>query len=251
MSSFADKTVLVTGASRGIGRAIARGFLAAGANVVGVARGVGGLEALAAEAPDGRFLAHAADVGSEADVTALIAATVERFGGIDVLCHNAGIYPEARIEEMVLSEWEEVMTTNLTSTFLLVRRCLASMRERGRGRIVLISSITGSRVGYPGLSHYGATKAGMSGFMRGAALEFATAGITINAVEPGSIRTEGLDGLGAEAIAAMAKYIPVGHVGEPEDIANAVLFLARDEAGFITGQTLVVDGGQTLPELPL
>jgi 3-oxoacyl-[acyl-carrier protein] reductase len=144
-----------------------------------------------------------------------------------------------------------VIDTNLTSTFLAVRACMPVMREQRYGRIVLTSSITGVRTGYPGLSHYSATKAGMLGFMRTAALELAPFGITINAVEPGSIRTEGLAGLGEEAIATMVEHIPVGSLGEPEDIAYTVLFLASDGARFITGQTIVVDGGQTLPELPI
>jgi 3-oxoacyl-[acyl-carrier protein] reductase len=168
-----------------------------------------------------------------------------------VFCHNAGIYPETMIEKITEKEWHTVIDTNLTSTFLAVRACMPVMREQRYGRIVLTSSITGVRTGYPGLSHYSATKAGMLGFMRTAALELAPFGITINAVEPGSIRTEGLAGLGEEAIATMVEHIPVGSLGEPEDIAYTVLFLASDGARFITGQTIVVDGGQTLPELPI
>lgn len=251
MTVLEGKTAIVTGASRGIGKGIARRFLDRGANVVLTARTAETLEAAAAELDGSRCLAVTADVGRAADVERLVQAAVDRFGGLDVLCHNAGIYPESRIEETSEEEWDEVIRTNLTSTFLTVRAAVPHLRRRPAGRIVLISSITGSRVGYPGLGHYAATKAGMSGFMRVAALEFAPDGITVNGIEPGSIRTEGLDGLGAEAIAVMEKHIPLGSLGEPGDIADAAVFLASDGAKFITGQTIVVDGGQTLPELPL
>ena len=125
------------------------------------------------------------------------------------------------------------------------------MKKQHYGRIVLTSSITGARVGYPGLSHYASTKAGMIGFMRTAAVELAAHGITMNAVEPGSIRTEALKALGEDAIATMQRIIPLGMLGEPEDVGNAALFLASDAARFITGQSIVVDGGQILPEIPL
>jgi 3-oxoacyl-[acyl-carrier protein] reductase len=244
-------TAIVTGASRGIGRGIARAFWEADANVVAVARTETALEQLAEELDGSRCLPVVADVTSEEDMVRAVASATDRFGAVDVLCHNAGIYPEVTLAEMTRDDWDEVLETNLTSTFLAVKASQPVMQDQRRGRIVLISSITGVRVGYPGLSHYGATKAGMAGFMRGAALELAPFGITINAIEPGSIRTEGLADLGDEAIASMERHIPLGHLGEPADIAAASLFLASDGARFITGQTIVVDGGQTLPELPL
>jgi 3-oxoacyl-[acyl-carrier protein] reductase len=240
-----------TGASRGIGRGIARVFSHAGANVVLMARGQEGLDAVAGELDPARTLVVAGDVTSAADLERVIGSARERFRRLDVFCHNAGIYPETPLEDITLDEWHTVIDTNLTSTFLGVQACAPAMREQRYGRIVLVSSITGVRVGYPGLSHYSATKAGMLGFMRTAALELAPFGITINGVEPGSIRTEGLAGLGEEAIAAMVRHIPIGSLGEPEDIAHAALFLASDGARFITGQTVVVDGGQTLPEIPV
>jgi 3-oxoacyl-[acyl-carrier protein] reductase len=249
--SLAGATAIITGASRGIGRGIARVFWDAEANVVAVARTEAALEQLAQELDDSRCLPVVADVTSEDDMARAVAAATDRFGGVEVLCHNAGIYPEVTIAEMTRDDWEAVVETNLTSTFLAVKACQPVMQDQCRGRIVLISSITGVRVGYPGLSHYGATKAGMAGFMRGAALELAPFGITINAIEPGSILTEGLADLGDEAIASMERHIPLGHLGEPTDIGATALFLASDAARFITGQTIVVDGGQTLPELPL
>lgn len=244
------KTAIVTGASRGIGKGIAARFLERGANVLMAARNAEALERAAAGHDERRCTTVSADVGRSADVERFVQAAVDRFGGLDILCHNAGIYPESRIEETTEEEWDEVIRTNLTSTFLTIRAAVPHLKQSGNGRIVLMSSITGSRVGYPGLGHYAATKAGMSGFMRVAALEFAPFKITVNGIEPGSIRTEGLDGLGADAIAVMERHIPLGTLGEPQDIADTAVFLASDGARFITGQTIVVDGGQTLPELP-
>jgi 3-oxoacyl-[acyl-carrier protein] reductase len=249
--SLEGATAVVTGASRGIGRGIATLFSEAGANVVLFARTRTALERLAASLAPERTIAVAGDVTSVSDLERAIGAAVDRFGRLDVFCHNAGIYPEAAIEEVDLEAWHHVMDTNLTSTFLAVKACMPVMRAQDYGRIVLISSITGSRVGYPGLAAYSATKAGMSGFMRTAALELAPFHVTINSIEPGSIRTEGLGDLGADALASMIEHIPLGSMGEPEDIAYTAMFLASDAARFITGQTVVVDGGQTLPELPV
>jgi 3-oxoacyl-[acyl-carrier protein] reductase len=249
--SLEGRTAIITGASRGIGRGISQVLARAGANVVLVARGRTGVDAAAADLDPDRTLTVAGDVTSAGDLARAVQSARERFGRLDVFCHNAGIYPRTPLEEISLEEWQTVIDTNLTSTFLAVQACRPVMCEQGYGRIVLTSSITGVRTGYPGLSHYSATKAGMLGFMRTAALELAPFGITINAVEPGSIRTEGLAGLGEDAIASMIRRIPVGSLGEPEDVAHTVAFLAGDGARFITGQTIVVDGGQTLPEIPV
>jgi 3-oxoacyl-[acyl-carrier protein] reductase len=249
-SSLQGRTAVVTGASRGIGRGIANVFSQAGANLVLMARRQEGLDAVARELDPDRTLTFAGDVRRAADIERVIQLARDRFGRLEVLCHNVGIYPETPIEEMTEQQWHEVIDTNLTSTFLAVKACMPVMREQRYGRIVLSSSITGVRVGYPGLSHYGASKAGMLGFMRSAALELAPFSVTINAVVPGEVRTEGLAGLGEDAIATMISYIPLRSLGEPEDIANTALFLASDGARFITGQSVVVDGGQTLPEIP-
>ena len=216
-----------------------------------MARGREGLDAVAADLDPDRTMAIAGDVTSRKDLERTVDAARQRFGRLDVFCHNAGIYPATPLEDVTLEEWHTVIDTNLTSTLLAVQACAPVMREQRYGRIILVSSITGVRVGYPGLSAYSATKAGMLGFMRTAALELAPFGITINGVEPGSIRTEGLAELGEEAIASMIEHIPIGSLGEPEDIAHTALFLASDGARFITGQSVVVDGGQTLPEIPV
>lgn len=249
--SLEGRTAIVTGASRGIGRGIATVFAQAGANVVLVARTQETLDRVSRELEGSRAITVAADVTRGEDIEAAIGAAREHFGRLDIFCHNAGIYPQCPIEQIDVDEWRRVIDTNLTSTFLAVKACMPIMRAQQYGRIVLISSITGSRVGYPGLSHYSATKAGMSGFMRTAALELAPFHATINGIEPGAIRTEGLVDLGQEAIDSMIAHIPLGSLGEPEDIGRTALFLASDSARFITGQTIVVDGGQTLPEIPL
>ena len=177
------------------------------------------------------------------------AATVAaEFGGVDILCANAGISPSAALEEITASAWDDVFATNLKGMLFSIQACLPYLKQSAAGRIVLTSSITGPLTGYPGWAHYGATKAGMLGFMRSAALELAQFKITINAVLPGNILTEGLDDLGAEYLDSMTASIPLQRLGTVEEIGQAVAFLASEAAGYITGQTLVVDGGQTLPE---
>jgi 3-oxoacyl-[acyl-carrier protein] reductase len=196
----------------------------------------------------GNASAFAADVASPTDCEAMAATALQRYGAVDVLCANAGIFPAAKLGVMTGEDFDHVMTTNLKGTFLSVTAVLPAMKAARRGRIVLTSSITGPITGFPGWSHYGASKAGQLGFMRTAAIELAPWNITVNAVMPGNIRTEGLDGLGAEYIAAMEASIPQKRLGSVADIGNAALFFASEEAAYITGQTLVIDGGQTLPE---
>jgi 3-oxoacyl-[acyl-carrier protein] reductase len=248
--SLEGRSVIVTGASRGIGRGIALGFGAAGCHLLVTSRHAAEAQSVAAEivAAGGTALGIAADVTHQADMQALAHRAVEAYGGIDVLCANAGIFPAATLEAMSEADFDTVMDTNLKGTFLAVSACLAAMKARGRGRIVLTSSITGPITGFPGWSHYGASKAGQLGFMRTAAVELARFGITVNAVLPGNIATEGLAGMGEDYVRQMTASVPLRRLGKVEDIAHAALFLASDEASFITGHGLVVDGGQTLPE---
>ncbi|MBG0793633.1 3-oxoacyl-ACP reductase FabG [Methylocystis sp. H62] len=250
LTSIADRSVIVTGGSRGIGRGIANVFAAKGAQVLVVGRDLAQAEATAAaiRAEGGRASGFAADVGDPGDVERMAAAALERHGGVDILCANAGVFPAARLMEMTLAQWNEVLSTNLAGAFLSVRACVPALARSGRGRIVLTSSITGPITGYPGWAHYAASKAGQLGFMRTAALELTPLGITINAVLPGNVRTEGLDELGEDYLAKMTASIPQRRLGSVEDIAYAALFFASDEAAYITGQTLVIDGGQVLPE---
>ncbi len=247
---LSGRSVIVTGAGRGIGRGIALRFGRAGCKVLLVARTAAEIEAAAQEirATGGTGEPFAADVASEEGAKAMAEAAKQKFGGIDILCANAGIFPSAKLEAMTAADFDHVIGTNLRSTFLGVSACLPALKASRAGRIIVTSSITGPVTGYSGWAHYGASKAGQLGFIRTAAIELAPFCITINAVMPGNIRTEGLDGLGADYLASMAASIPLKRLGSVEDIANGALFFASDEAAYITGQTLVIDGGQILPE---
>ncbi|MER6910083.1 3-oxoacyl-ACP reductase FabG [Streptomyces sp. NPDC000594] len=245
------RSVIVTGGTRGIGHGIAELFARQGAAVLltgrdgEVARTVAGA---LARTTGGRVSGIGVDLKDPEAIEELAAEAVRLHGGIDVLCANAGIFPEKPLREMTAADVDEVLDVNLRGCILTVRACLPALERARHGRIVLTSSITGPTTGYPGWSHYGASKAGQLGFLRTAAVELAPHGITVNAVLPGNVRTEGLAGLGEEYLRSMAASIPLRRLGETVDIAHAVLFLASDEAAFITGQTLTVDGGQTLPE---
>lgn len=246
-TSLAGCSVVVTGASKGIGRGIAGVFVDAAAKVLITGRDAASLQdAVAALGGDSSYVV--ADVSSREDCDRMAATAVERHGGIDVLCANAGIFPAARLDVMTPDDLQSVLGTNLNGTVFAVQACLEALTASGRGRVVVTSSITGPYTGYPGWSHYGASKAAQLGFVRTAALELAPKGITINAVLPGNIATEGLDGLGGDYLAAMAASVPQKRLGSVFDIGNAALFFATEEAGYITGQSLVVDGGQVLPE---
>ncbi len=245
--ALAGRTVIVTGGSKGIGRGIAQRFGAAGLNVLVVARSLADAERVASEIGP-HASGFSADVTQVEDCQAFAAAALERYERIDVLCANAGIFPAAKLDVMTGADFDLVMNTNMKGTFLSVQAVLGAMKARRWGRIVLTSSITGPVTGFPGWSHYGASKAAQLGFMRTAAIELAPWGITMNAVMPGNIRTEGLDGLGEDYIAKMEASIPFKRLGGVEDIANAALFFASEEAGYVTGQGMVIDGGQILPE---
>ena len=250
LTSISGRSVIVTGASKGIGKGIARVFASKGARVLLAARDLAQAQAAADEirSQGGTAIAVAADVAKPDDIARMVRTAVELHGGVDILCSNAGVFPAARLGEMSLADWNQVLDTNLKGTFLCVNACLPHLKARGKGRIVVTSSITGPITGYPGWSHYGASKAGQLGFIRTAAIELAPHNITINAVLPGNILTEGLAAVGEEYLARMTAAVPQRRLGSVEDVAYAALFLASDEAGFITGQTIVVDGGQVLPE---
>jgi len=250
LSPVQGKSVIVTGASKGIGKGIAQVFARQGAKILIVGRNGGDAEKTADEINQGGGTASAfsADVAKWDDMTAMAEAAAERHGGIDILCANAGVYPQTKMEEMDPAEWDLVMGTNLRGTFLSVKACLPHLKKSGEGRVILTSSITGPVTGFPGWSHYGATKCGQLGFMRTACMELAKYGITVNAVLPGNIITEGLADLGEDYLRTMAESIPLKRLGTVDDIGNAALFLASKEAGYITGQTIIVDGGQIIPE---
>jgi 3-oxoacyl-[acyl-carrier protein] reductase len=250
LTSLSGRSVIVTGASKGIGKGIARVFASKGAKVLLAARNLTEAQVTAAEicASGGIASAVAADVANPEDTVRMAQTALNRYGVIDVVCCNAGIFPASKLGEMTVSDWDSTLNTNLKGAFLTVNACLPALKARGKGRIILTSSITGPITGYPGWSHYAASKAGQLGFVRTAAIELAPHNITVNAVLPGNILTEGVEALGSEYIARMTSAIPQHRLGSVEDVAYAVLFLASDEAAFITGQTIVVDGGQVLPE---
>lgn len=249
-SSLKNKSVLVTGGSKGIGKGIARVFAAAGCKVLITARHENVAKEAAAElSKDGATVAaFAADVTDYKSMQAAADFAVKTFGGLDILCANAGIFPQVKIEEMTDETWDITVDTNLKGTFLSVKACLPALKKSGQGRIIITSSITGPVTGFPGWTHYGATKAGQLGFMRTACMELAKFGITVNAVLPGNIATEGLADLGPDYEKTMAASIPLKRLGRVEDIGYAALYFATKEAAYVTGQTIIVDGGQIIPE---
>ena len=257
-TSIAGRAVVVTGGTRGIGKGIASVFARNGAKVLITGRDAEAAraaaeelhaQATAAEKP-GEASFVLADVASREDCRRVAAIAQERLGGIDVLCANAGVFPDASLEDLTEEDLDQVLGTNLKGTILSVQACLPALARSGRGRIILTSSITGPITGYPGWTGYGASKAGQLGFMRTAAIELAPSRITVNAVLPGNIATEGLADLGEDYASGMTAAIPMRRLGTVDEIGYAALFLATDEAAYITGQTIVVDGGQVLPESP-
>jgi len=248
---LAGKVAIVTGAGQGIGEAIARRFAREGAQVIVNARTAANIDRVVDAIVAEGGVAHAipADIGTVAGVSELIAGSVGRFEHIDILAHNAGIFPHNPLEEMADEEWAKVIEVNLTSAYRLTKGCIPAMKQRGGGRIIFSSSVQGNRVAVPGCAHYAASKAGLNGFMRAAAMELAEYQITVNGVEPGLILTPGTaDALSDRRREQMAQYVPAKRWGEPEEVAHAMLYLASEEAGYVTGQTIIVDGGALLPQ---
>jgi 3-oxoacyl-[acyl-carrier protein] reductase len=248
---LAGKVAIVTGASKGIGKVIAQVFAKEGARVVLVSRHeeTGGKVCEEIRSQGGEAIFVRADVSKQADMENMIEKTKNAYSTVHVLSHNAGIYPLNLLKDMTEAQWDAVVDVNLKGVFLAVRACLPSMIQQNYGKIVITSSITGPRTAFPGNVHYGSAKAGITGFIHNAAIELARNHITINAVEPAWTLTEGLrEQITEEEIKSIANSIPVGTLGDPLDTAYATLFLSTDESRFITGQSLVIDGGLTLVE---
>ncbi|GAA4879683.1 3-oxoacyl-ACP reductase FabG [Ferrimonas pelagia] len=238
------KVALVTGASRGIGRAIAEQLVAAGAKVIGTATSERGAAAIAqylGENGTGLVL----NVTEQASVDALFAEIKAQYGDIDVLVNNAGITRDNLMMRMKEDEWGDIIDTNLTSVFRTSKAVLRAMMKKRHGRIINIGSVVGT-MGNPGQANYAAAKAGLLGFTKSLAKEVASRGITVNAVAPGFIQTDMTDELTDDQKAGIMGQVPAGRLGQAQEIADAVLFLASDRAGYITGETLHVNGGMVM-----
>lgn len=251
---LAGKVAIVAGGTKGLGAAIAERMAGEGAKVLISGRDDKAGAALAAKIARAGGVARFrhADMAEPDAAPALVAAALEEWGALHVLAYNAGIFPQSNLIDMPLDEWDRTMAVNLRGAMLAVKACLPEMTKRRYGRIVLTSSITGPRVAVAGWTHYAASKGGLNGFMRAAAVELGPLGITINAIEPGNIyNSAGENAFPAERRAIVKSVIPLGRIGEPDDIGWAAVYLASDEAKYVTGQSLIVDGGQILPEWPL
>ncbi|MBK8789379.1 MAG: 3-oxoacyl-ACP reductase FabG [Holophagaceae bacterium] len=247
MFSLDGKIALVTGASQGIGEAIAKQLAAQGAMVVCAARTLNKLQEVAdaITAAGGKADVIAADLSDTASVKAAVAATVERHGAIHILVNNAGITRDKLLIQMKEEDWDAVIDTNLKAVFRASRAAIKPMMKQRYGRIINITSVVG-QMGNPGQSNYVAAKAGLIGLTKSVARELASRNVTANAVTPGYIETAMTAGLSEDVKAEFTKQIPLGRMGTPADIASAVAFLASDEASYITGQVLSVNGGMLM-----
>ena len=243
MFDLSQKVVIVTGASRGIGRGIAEVLASRGAHIVAAARGdnaAGTVEAITGAG--GKAEAASLDVTDGGSVEALVEGVIERHGCIDILVNNAGIARDQLMLRMRREEWDDVIATNLTAAFTCVHAVLKPMIKRRAGRIISISSVVG-QMGNPGQANYAASKAGLISFSKALAREVASRNITVNVVAPGLVATDMTKAVAEKAQAEWNSLIPLQRLGTPQDVACAVCFLASDEAAYITGQVIAVNGG--------
>lgn len=243
--SFEGKVVLVTGSTRGIGRAIATRFAEQGAAVVVTGRRESDAKEVAqaiAEETGGQVLGMALDVSQEESVGLVLGEIQSQLGGVDILVNNAGITQDTLLLRMSEDDWERVMEVNVNGAYRCSKAVLRHMMKKRWGRIINVTSIIGI-IGNPGQTNYSASKAALIGFTKSLAKEVAGRGITVNAVAPGFIESDMTAALSEEQRNALWEKIPMGRPGSPEDVAAAVLFLANDDASYVTGHTLVVDGG--------
>ncbi|GAF23322.1 MULTISPECIES: 3-oxoacyl-[acyl-carrier-protein] reductase [Shouchella] len=246
---FTGKTAIVTGASRGIGRAIALELAKNGANIIVNYAGnqakaeevVSEIKAIGQEA-----VAIQTNVANEDEVKTMIKETVDRFGSVDILVNNAGITKDNLVMRMKESDWDDVLDINLKGVFLCAKGVSRQMMKQRSGRIINVASVVGV-LGNPGQANYVAAKAGVIGLTKTLAKEFASRNILVNAVAPGFITTDMTDELSGDSKEALLGQIPLGTLGEPDDVARVVRFLASEDAKYMTGQTLHVDGGMAMP----
>ena len=249
-----DRVAIVTGAGQGIGESIAKVFAQSGAKVVVATRSADNGQQTVDDicAAGGEAILIQCDVGRRTEIERMVDETAERWGRVDIAVHNAAIFPINSVAEMSDEVLDQTLAVNMKAGFWLTQAALPFFRAQGGGRIIFTSSVTGPTVAMPGTSNYAASKGGMNAFIRTAALELARENITVNGVEPGYIRTQAMALLAdEEELKEMASLIPIGKIGVPDDIAYTMLFLASDQASYITGQTIIVDGGSTLPESPV
>ncbi len=247
MSQLANQIAVVTGAGRGIGRAVALKFAAEGADVVCVSRTAENSEKVAGEirALGRKAWAHAVDVSDAAGVAAAGEKILAECGRVDILVNNAGVTRDGLLMRMSDADWDTVLDTNLKGAFLFTKAFARAFIKQRSGRIINIASVIGL-IGNAGQTNYSASKAGLIGFTKATAKELASRGITVNALAPGFIETDMTAALKDDMKAELLEHIPLGTLGQPEDIANAALFLAAPSARYITGQVLTVDGGMVM-----
>ena len=247
MIDLSDKIALVTGASRGIGQSISMILAQNGAHVVCVSRNVNDVQSVADKITHQKFNASAAscDISDSNNVTELVKDIIEKHGRIDILINNAGITRDNLLMRMSEDDWNEVVNVNLKAAFTAIKAASRSMIKQRSGRIINISSVVGL-IGNAGQVNYAASKAGLIGMTKSVAREFASRGITANCIAPGYVETEMTNKLTDKVKSSLNEQIPLGRIGNVEDIAYAVAFLASDEASYITGQTLAVDGGMVM-----
>ena len=247
MAGVEGRVALVTGASQGIGRACALELARGGAAVAAAARSRDKLDSLVAEitTAGGKAAAFPMDVAKEDDIKSGVKAAVAHFGKLDILVNNAGINRDQLVMRMKRADWDDVLATNLTAAFLCTREVMSSMLKQRWGRIINITSVVG-QIGQAGQANYAASKAGLIGLTMAVAREVGSRNITVNAVAPGYIETAMTEGLSAEVKEAMLKNVALGRAGSDADVAHAVRFLASEEAGYITGHVLNVNGGMLM-----
>ncbi len=244
MSELKDEIALITGASRGIGKSIATELGKAGATIVGTATTDSGAEAITAWINEAGLtgVGMKLNVTDAADIDTLIKAITDQYGPVSILVNNAGITRDNLLMRMKDDEWDDIMSTNLTSIFRMVKTCMRGMMKARKGRIINIGSVVGSS-GNPGQANYAAAKAGVIGFTKSLAREVGSRNITVNTVSPGFIQTDMTDELSDDQKDQLLGQIPLNRLGSTEDVAKAVLFLASASGGYITGETLHVNGG--------